>query len=165
MVGSQPAAARTVTSKVKIMDWSWEAWLIIAIVLVLFELLSMDFVFLMLAGGAAIATAAAALNFSAVLVWLLAIGGAATGLWIVRPKIAERIHRGPELKIGAAALVGLRAMVLEDVVPNHPGRVKIRGDEWTALPSDDVSTWAAGVHVQVVEIKGAIAYVSADNEN
>jgi len=145
------------------MDWSWEAWLIITIVLVLFELLSMDFVFLMFAGGAAIGTAAAALNFSTVLVWLLAIGGAALGLLVVRPKIAERIHRGPELKIGAAALVGARAVVLEEVVPNHPGRVKIGGDEWTALPSDDVSTLVPGAQVQVVEIKGAIAYVTADS--
>ncbi|MGN6161434.1 MAG: NfeD family protein [Marmoricola sp.] len=146
------------------MDWSWEAWLIITIVLVLFELLSMDFVFVMLAAGAAIGAVAAALGAPSVLVWLLAIGGAAAGLGIVRPKIAERIHRGPELKIGPAALVGLRAVVLEDVVPNHPGRVKIGGDEWSALPADDVSTWTAGVHVQVVEIKGAIAYVSASSE-
>lgn len=145
------------------MDWSWEAWLIIAIVLVLFELLSMDFVFVMLAGGAAIGAGAAALNLSSVLVWLLAIGGAALGLGIVRPKIAGRLHRGPELKVGAAALVGLAAVVLEDVVPNHPGRVKIRGDEWTALPSDDVSTLSAGARVEVVEIRGAIAYVSPMN--
>lgn len=145
------------------MDWSWEAWLIIAIVLVLFELLSMDFVFIMLAGGAGIGAIAASLNFSAVLVWLLAIGGAALGLGIVRPKIAERIHRGPELKIGAAALVGRGAVVLEDVVPNHPGRVKIGGDEWSALPSDDVSTLASGAQVEVIEIKGAIAYVADRN--
>lgn len=142
------------------MDWSWEAWLIITIVLVLFELLSMDFVFVMLAGGAAVGTIAAALSFPTVLVWLLAIGGAALGLGIVRPRIAERIHRGPELKIGPAALIGLSALVLEDVIPNHPGRVKIRGDVWSALPADDVSTMAAGLHVEVTEIKGAIAYVS-----
>ena len=142
------------------MDWSWEAWLIIAIVLVLFELLSMDFVFVMLAGGAGIATVAAALGLPSVLVWLLAIGGAALGLGIVRPRIAQRIHRGPELKIGPAALIGLPAVVLEDVVPNHPGRVKIRGDVWTALPADDVSTIVAGLHVEVADIRGAIAYVS-----
>ena len=145
------------------MDWSWEAWLIIAIVLVLFELLSMDFVFIMLAGGAGIGTIAAALNLPGVLVWLLAILGAALGLWIVRPRIAERIHRGPELKVGPAALVGLGAIVLEDVVPNHPGRVKIRGDEWTALPSDDTSTLVAGAQVEVMEIRGAIAYVAQRN--
>ena len=142
------------------MDWSWEAWLIITIVLVLFELLSMDFVFIMLAGGAGVGTIAAALNFSPVLVWLLAIAGAALGIGIVRPRIAARIHRGPELKIGPAALIGLSALVLEDVVPNHPGRVKIKGDEWSALPADDVSSLPAGVHVEVTEIRGAIAYVS-----
>lgn len=142
------------------MDWSWEAWLIITIVLVLFELLSMDFVFVMLAGGAGVGTVAAALNFPTVLVWLLAIGGAALGLGIVRPRIAERIHRGPELKIGPAALIGVSALVLEDIVPNHPGRVKIRGDVWSALPADDLSTMTAGVHVEVMDIKGAIAYVA-----
>ncbi|GAC1378999.1 MAG: NfeD family protein [Marmoricola sp.] len=142
------------------MDWSWEAWLIITIVLVLFELLSMDFVFVMLAGGAGVGTVAAALNFPTVLVWLLAIGGAALGLGIVRPRIAERIHRGPELKIGPAALIGASALVLEDIVPNHPGRVKIRGDVWSALPADDLSTMTAGVHVEVMDIKGAIAYVA-----
>jgi membrane protein implicated in regulation of membrane protease activity len=145
------------------MDWSWEAWLIIAIVLVLFELLSLDFVFVMLAGGAGIGAIASALNFSSVLVWLLAIGSAGLGLGIVRPKIAERIHRGPDLQVGPAALVGLGAVVLEDIVPNHPGRVKIRGDEWTALPSDDVSSLTAGDQVEVVEIKGAIAYVAKKN--
>jgi len=145
------------------MDWSWEVWLIIAIVLVLFELLSMDFVFVMLAGGAGIGAIAASLNFSPVLVWLLAIGGAGLGLGIVRPKIAARIHRGPELKVGAAALVGVPAVVLEDVVPNHPGRVKIRGDVWSALPSDHTSTLSAGVQVEVIEIKGAIAYVAEKN--
>lgn len=147
------------------MDWSWEAWLIIAIVLVLFELLSMDFVFVMLAGGAGIGAAAAALNFSGVLVWLLAIGGAALGLGIVRPRIAERIHRGPDLKIGPAALIGLTAVVLEDVVPNRPGRVKIRGDVWSALPADDVSTLPTGAHVEVADIRGAIAYVSLQLSN
>jgi membrane protein implicated in regulation of membrane protease activity len=142
------------------MDWSWEAWLIITIVLVLFELLSMDFVFIMLAGGAGVGTVAAALSFPTVLVWLLAIGGAALGLGIVRPRIAQRIHRGPELKIGPAALIGVSAVVLEDVVPNHPGRVKIRGDVWSALPADDLSTITAGLAVEVMDIKGAIAYVS-----
>lgn len=147
------------------MDWSWEAWLIIAIVLVLFELLSMDFVFIMLAAGAGLGTLAAALNFPPVLVWLVAIAGAALGLGIVRPRIAERLHRGPELQVGPAALVGVGAVVLEEVVPNHPGRVKIRGDEWTALPSDDVSRLEPGVQVEVVEIRGAIAYVAKkDNE-
>lgn len=146
------------------LDWPWEVWLIVTIVLVLFELLSMDFVFVMLAGGAGLGTLADAANFSWGWVWLIAIAGAATGLFLVRPKIAERIHRGPELKIGAAALIGRRAVVLEDVVPNHPGRIKIGGDEWTALPSDDVSTWATGLHVEVVEIKGAIAYVAAESE-
>ncbi|HWU31257.1 MAG TPA: NfeD family protein [Marmoricola sp.] len=146
------------------LNWPWEAWLIITIVLVLMELLSMDFVFVMLAGGAGLGTIAAALHFDGLAVWLIAIAGAAAGLWLVRPRIAARIHRGPELKIGPAALVGRRAVVLEDVVPNHPGRIKIGGDEWTALPSDERSTWTTGLHVEVIEIRGAIAYVAAHNE-
>lgn len=141
------------------MEWSWAVWLIITIVLVLFELLSMDFVFVMLAAGAGLGTIAAALGLPGVLVWLVAILGATAGLVLVRPKVVERMHRGPELKIGPAALVGARAVVLEDVVPNHPGRVKIRGDAWSALPADEVSTFGAGLHVEVVEIRGATAYV------
>lgn len=146
------------------MDWSWTVWLIITIVLVLFELLSMDFVFLMFAGGAGIGTVAAALNVPSVLVWLLAIAGAALGLGVVRPQVRARLHRGPDLKIGPAALIGARAVVLEDVVPNHPGRIKIHGDEWTALPADRASTHPVGQDVDVVEIRGAIAYVSARAE-
>lgn len=146
------------------MAWSWAVWLIITIVLVLFELLSMDFVFIMLAVGAAVGTVSAALNFPGVLVWLLAIAGAAMGLLLVRPKVVEWMDRGPELKIGPAALVGMRAVVLEDVAPNHPGRIKIRGDEWTALPSDDASSFVVGADVEVAQIKGAIAYVTPQDE-
>lgn len=141
------------------MDWSWEVWLIIAVVLVLFELLSMDFFFAMLAGGAALGSIAAALDLPGVVVWLIALGGAAAGLALVRPKVVAMLHRTPDLKIGAEALVAQQAIVLEDVAPHAPGRVKIGGDEWTALPADDSSTYCKTTRVVVEEIRGATAYV------
>ena len=53
----------------------------------------------------------------------------------------------------------VRALVLETVTHAVPGRVKIGGDVWTAQPYDEDDRIEEGVTVDVVSIKGAIAYV------
>src|SRR6478735_1063429 len=60
---------------------------------------------------------------------------------------------------GAVALIGKRAMVLRELVHGMPGRVKIGGEEWTAEPYDEDDRIEVGEIVDVVQIKGATAYV------
>jgi membrane protein implicated in regulation of membrane protease activity len=64
----------------------------------------------------------------------------------------------PQLRTGAAALVGARATVLERV-DDTDGRVRIGGEEWSARAYLDGQVIEPGTRVEVVEIKGATALV------
>jgi membrane protein implicated in regulation of membrane protease activity len=140
-------------------DHPWEAWLIAAGVLAALELLSMDLVFIMLAGGAAVGALAAAAHAPAVLAIVLALATAVALLGMLRPGIVKRLHAGPDLRTGKDALIGTRATVLRDMAHLAPGRVKINGEEWAALPYDESERFVAGDVVDVVQIKGATAFV------
>jgi membrane protein implicated in regulation of membrane protease activity len=79
----------------------------------------------------------------------------------VRP-IARRHTEMPALaRTGTDALIGQRALVLEEIAGDGGlGSVKIGGEVWTARASDEDQLIPAGTRVQVVEIRGATAYVS-----
>lgn len=79
----------------------------------------------------------------------------------VRP-IARRHTQMPALaRTGTDALIGQRALVLEEISNDAGiGSVKIGGEVWTARTADDDLLIPAGTRVQVVEIRGATAVVS-----
>ncbi|WP_310963540.1 NfeD family protein [Nocardioides terrisoli] len=140
-------------------DHAWETWLIAAGVLAVLELVSLDLIFIMLAGGALVGGVAAALHAPGAVAVLLALATAVGLLAVLRPGVVKSLHRGPNLRTGTDALIGTRATVLSGLTAHAPGRVKIGGEEWTALPYDEGDTIAAGEIVDVVQIKGATAYV------
>lgn len=140
-------------------DHQWESWLILAGVLAVLELISLDLVLIMLAGGAAAGAVAAVLGAPAPVSVVVALVVASGCMFLMRPPILRRLHAGPELRTGTAALLGRQAMVLEPMSSTAPGRIKIGGESWSALPYDEDDRIEAGVQVDVVEIKGATAYV------
>ena len=145
------------------MDWlrdhMWESWLALAVVFGVLELVSLDLFLVMLAGGAVVGAATAAVGGPIPLQIVLAMITAVGLLGVIRPSVVRRLHSGPDLKIGADALIGKRATVLHELVHGTPGRVKIGGEEWTAEPYDEDDRIEAGEVVDVVQIKGATAYV------
>ena len=145
------------------MDWLGDhaaaAWLIAAVVLGALELVSLDLVLIMLAGGALVGALAALFGVPTVLTILLAMATAVGLLTLLRPSVVHRLHSGPTLRTGADALIGSRATVLRELSQHNPGRVKIGGEEWTAQPYDEDDTIEPGEIVDVVQIKGATAYV------
>jgi membrane protein implicated in regulation of membrane protease activity len=145
------------------MDWIQdhmaETWLITAVALAALELVSMDLIFIMLAGGALVSMVVAILGGPVLLQVVAGLATAVGLLFFIRPNLVRRLHAGPELKVGAEALIGRRAVVLEELAHAVPGRVKIGGDVWSALPFDEDDRIEPGVQVDVVTIKGAIAYV------
>jgi len=145
------------------MDWirdhASETWLIAAITLGVLELLSTDLILIMLAGGAFAGMVVAILGGSFIVAMLVALGVSVALMWFVRPAMVHRLHAGPTLAVGAEALIGKRAFVLETVTHTEPGRVKIGGDVWTAQPYDEDDSIEEGAAVDVVSIKGATAYV------
>lgn len=150
------------------MDWlgehAWAAWLGVAAVLGMAELVSLDLVLIMLAVGALAGMATAAIG-AAVVVQVLVAGGAAVAmLALVRPSLAARLHRGPELRLGTTKLVGQRAVVTQRITGLSVGRISLAGEIWSAAPYDENVTIEPGTTVEVFEIRGATAYVHPVSE-
>jgi membrane protein implicated in regulation of membrane protease activity len=128
-------------------------------VLALAELFTLDFVLIMLAGGA---FAAAAVGLAGVPIPIQAIVFAVVstlGLAAVRPAIKRHLHRGSDPALmGVDALEGTEATVVEEVADGR-GMVKIGGELWSARPYDLTQVLEAGMQVRVVEVKGATALV------
>jgi membrane protein implicated in regulation of membrane protease activity len=145
------------------MDWlgdqAWASWLGLAVVLGALELVSLDLFLAMLAGGALVGAATALLGGPLPLQVVLALVSAVGLLGVIRPGVVRRLHTGPDLKTGPDALIGKHATVLRELAHGTPGRVKIGGEEWTAEPYDEDDRIEVGELVDVVQIKGATAYV------
>jgi membrane protein implicated in regulation of membrane protease activity len=139
-------------------DHAWAAWVGAAVLLAIAELLSMDFVLLMLAVGALGGAVTAAFGGSLPLQVIVAVAVAMGTLMFVRPSIVRKVHSGPELTTGHAALVGRQAVVTAEITAQG-GQVKLAGETWTARPFDDSITIPVGATVDVFEIRGATAVV------
>lgn len=139
-------------------------WLIAGLVLVAAEVVSGEFVLLMLGGAALAAGGAAALGVGVVgsaAVFAIASVVLLLGL---RPALRRRLDRTiPHSPNRAEALVGGTATVVARV-DGHGGRVRIGGDEWSARSFDETQVIEPGEQVTVVRISGATALVLAEHQ-
>ena len=146
------------------MDWigdnPWLAWVGIALVLGAIEAATVDFVFLMLAGGALVAAIEAAFGVPFPVQVISAVVVAVVLLLLLRPILTKRFT-APDVSdtIGARSLVGRTGRVLQTVTPND-GRVKLGGEVWSARTRDTGATFQPGQEVQVVSIEGATVIVT-----
>ena len=145
------------------MDWIrdhlWETWLALSIALGVAEMFSLDLILAMLAAGAVIGMVAALIGLPVFVQILLALGASVAALAVVRPAFVKRLHSGPDLALGHGKLVGTRCLVTQEITGLEAGRIKAGGEVWTALPYDEHLTIAAGETVEILQIKGATAYV------
>jgi membrane protein implicated in regulation of membrane protease activity len=145
------------------MDWIrdhlWESWLIAGVLLGVVEMISLDLIFAMLAVGCVVGMVTAIIGLPGPLQILLALGSTVGLLAFLRPNLIKSLHAGPDLRIGPAALIGRPVQVLTTLAPGVSGRVKIGGDEWTAMAYDEFDELEPGERAEVVEIRGATAYV------
>lgn len=143
-----------------IADHSWLIWLAVALVLAGIEVASVDFVFLMLAGGALGGAAAAGLGLGGVWQVVIACLIAALLVTIVRPMIKRRLMAGiSDADIGMAGRVGGTATVLETVT-ERSGLVKLGGSTWTARLAPGTREVLPGQDVRVESIDGATVIVA-----
>lgn len=141
-------------------DWlqDWQAWLGLAILLGVAELFSLDLMLLMLASGALAGMAVSLIGLGWPVQVLVAVVTAVGMLALVRPNIVKRMHSGPELTLGHAALVGKQGVVVDEV-SSQGGQIRIGGELWTARPYDETAVIEPGATVDIFEIRGATAYV------
>ena len=145
------------------MDWLSEhlagVFLGLAIVFGIAEMFSLDLVLLMLALGALVGMVAALLGAPGAVAAIAAAAASVACLALVRPKLVKRLHTGPELSLGHGKLVGRQGIVTERITGLESGQIKLAGEIWTARPYDETLAIEPGATVEVLEIRGATAYV------
>lgn len=136
---------------------AWLIWLGIALVLVAIEAATVDFMFLMLAGGAVGGSVAAALGAPFAVQAVVAALFGLVLLVTVRPWLKRRFTVEQHQPMGAEANLGRAAFVL-DRVTGSSGRVKLAGETWSARTTGEPIE--PGEEVVVDSIEGATVVVS-----
>nr|WP_257906909.1 NfeD family protein [Janibacter limosus] len=149
------------------MDWLvdnlWLARMGLALVLIAIEAMTVDFVFVMLFGGALVGALAAALGAPVVLRVVAAVIVALLLIAVVRPIIKRQFSNpAASADIGSGALAGRSARVLETVTETD-GRVRLAGETWSARVPDGSPACEPGTEVRVLAIDGATAIVTHQN--
>jgi membrane protein implicated in regulation of membrane protease activity len=138
----------------------WLIWVIVACGFGVGEMLTTTFFLAPFAIGAAVAAAAdAAVGGTAA--WVVFFVVTLLSLVVVRPIVRSHLKMPPQIRTGAAALVGKQAIVLERIANREGvGCIRIDGEVWTARSLMDDEVIERGAVVDVIEIKGATALVS-----
>ena len=140
-------------------DHAWAARLGVAAVPGAAEMFSLDLIFLMLAVGALGGMVTGALDAPVAPQVPVALGTSPAILTLLRPRLVGRLHSGPTLSLGTSRLIGTHGVVTAQIAPTETGRVRLSGDVWSAAPYDSHLVIEPGETVEVLEIRGATAYV------
>ena len=139
-------------------DYDWVAWFGLAVVFGIVEVTTLDLVFAMLAAGALAAAVTGLATDNALLQILVFLVVSVAMLAVARPLALKHLRTPLAIRTGTAALIGERGVVLEAVGADG-GRVKLKGEVWSARSYDPHCTIAPGRHVEVMQIDGATAVV------
>jgi membrane protein implicated in regulation of membrane protease activity len=137
----------------------WVIWAIAAAVLTVGELATPGLFFLGPVAIAAVLAGLAALAGAAVVLQLIVfVAAALASLAVLRPIARRHLHMPALSRTGTQALVGTKALVLQQV-DAAGGRVRIGGEDWSARAFMDDQVIEPGRRVEVVKIEGATALV------
>jgi membrane protein implicated in regulation of membrane protease activity len=144
-------------------DWlgehAWAVWFLVAVLLGVVEVTTLDLTFAMLAVGALAAAGVSAAGAPFLLAVAVSLAVSVGMLAVVRPVALRHLRAGaPELRTGVAALVGRQAVTLARV-DGHSGQIKLAGEVWSARCYDPQQVIEPGSTVDVVQIDGATAVV------
>lgn len=140
-------------------NW-WIVWLGLALVLAAIEAATVDFFFVMLAGGALAGAAAAGLGAPLPVQVVAAVATAFALVFVARPVVKRRfMDTETDHGIGSAGLIGRDAWVLEAITETD-GRVKLGGEVWSARAAQGSPVLQPGTQVRVIEIRGATVHVA-----
>ena len=114
---------------------SWIAWLVLAALLGVAEVMTTTLALGLLAVAALVAAIVGGVGLGLPLQLGAFAITAAAGLGVVRPLAVRHIRQPPLLRSGTSALVGRSATVIEEVTALD-GRVRIGGEVWSARSYD-----------------------------
>jgi membrane protein implicated in regulation of membrane protease activity len=138
---------------------AWLLWLIAAGLFGAGEMISLDLVLLMFAGGAVGGMTVALLGGAVVwqLLAFILVSGVLLGL--VRPIAKRHLTDKTPLQLdGVDTLIGRTARVTR-AVDGSSGRIKLGADEWSARTQHSGEAFPVGHTVRIVQVDGATAVV------
>jgi inner membrane protein len=112
---------------------SWEVWLIVAGVLLIFEMLTMTFYLLWLGVGALIAMGVALIVPDGFVIQALSGGVAALLLTVFTKPLTRSFRQSRGYRDAIQDLVGKHGFVVEPIEPDRQGIVRIGNETWTAM--------------------------------
>jgi membrane protein implicated in regulation of membrane protease activity len=138
---------------------AWLLWLIAAGLFAAGEVVSLDLVLLMFAGGALGGMTVALIGGATVLQMIAFIAISGVLLALVRP-VAQRhlTERTPLQLDGVDSLIGRTAKVTREI-DSEGGRIRMGADEWSARTQHSGETYAVGQTVRILQVDGATAVV------
>ncbi len=145
-------------------QYLWIAWLVLALVFVIIELLTLEFTFLMLAAGTLIG--GLGVNLLGGPWWLQVLAAAAVAallLFTIRPLLLRALHRSSALQpTNIDAIYGIGGRLIAPFSNDH-GSVRLdNGEQWTAVASARSATVAVGDRVVVTAVRGAMVEIAPE---
>ncbi|CCG03978.1 NfeD family protein [Blastococcus saxobsidens] len=138
---------------------AWLLWLIGAGLLAVGEVMTLDLMLLMLAGGALGGMTVALLGGAAILQIVTFIVVSGVLLALVRPIATKHLTNRTPLQLdGVDTLIGKTAKVSTDV-DSSGGRIRLGADEWSARSQHGGEFFAVGETVRILQVDGATAVV------
>ena len=138
---------------------AWLLWLIAAGLFGVGEMVTLDLVLLMFAGGAVGGMTVALLGgaTAAQLIAFIVVTGVLMAL--VRPVAKRHLTERTPLQLdGVDTLIGRTAKVTREI-DSSGGRIRMGADEWTARTQHSGETFAVGATVRILQVDGATAVV------
>ena len=137
----------------------WLLWLIAAGLFAAGEIVSLDLVLLMFAGGALGGMAVALIGGATVLQLVAFIAISGVLLALVRPIATRHLTQRTPLQLdGVDNLIGRTAKVTREI-DSSSGRIRMGADEWSARTQHSGETFAVGDTVRIMQVEGATAVV------
>jgi membrane protein implicated in regulation of membrane protease activity len=138
---------------------AWLLWLIAAGLFAAGEVVSLDLVLLMFAGGALGGTAVALLGGATALQFIAFIVLSGVLLVLVRPIATKHLTERTPLQLdGVDRLIGRTAKVTREI-DSSGGRIRMGADEWSARTQHSGEIFAVGSTVRILQVDGATAVV------
>lgn len=138
---------------------AWLFWLVAAIALAAIEMLTLDFLFLMMSAAALLAFALSWVTDDFVIQVVVFALASVLLIFLVRPIALRRFNRSaPGTASNTERLIGLPCQVL-DPVSASGGLVRLEGDTWSAR-SVTGEQLPVGTDVFVHEVEGATVLVA-----
>ncbi len=84
--------------------------------------------------------------------------------FIIRPVVIRYLYKQSDLRTNSEALIGKKALVIEDIGPYlNPGRVKLGDETWIAL-SYEGNKIEKGKSVTIIKVEGIKLFVKEINQ-